>query len=326
MEARVEIRSEADVVTACQEGRRLGKRLGFAGIELVQLVTAISEVASNVWRHAGSGRLRLAGRDEPERVGVEVTATDSGPGIPNLELAMRDGWSTMGGMGLGLPGARRLMDEFAISSTPGAGTTVEMTRWLPKPGAAPAERPLLEWAGSAATPGARALVCPFPHGVMLAAVGALGPTTAADTAAAILRSHAPDSPVTLIERVHAALHGTGAAVLALASVSALDARMSWLALGGEGVLVGAEEGRARETAPALAGATGRSLPALRAATLPVLRDDLLVLAAGHAEVLPGQGELPTGGDIRELADRLAGGGSVLVARFLRGARERRTQA
>jgi serine/threonine-protein kinase RsbT len=293
----------------------------------VQLVTAISEIASNVWRHAGSGGLRLAGRDEPERVGVEVTATDSGPGIPSLELAMRDGWSTKGSMGLGLPGARRLMDEFSISSTLGAGTTVEMTRWLPKPGAATAQRSLLEWAGSAAAPGARALACPFPNGMMLAVVTALGSTTAATTAAAVLERHAPDSPVTLVERVHAALRGTGAVDLALASVSALDARMTWLALGGSGKLVGAENARPRATAPALAGAAGRSLPALRAATLPVLRDDLLVLAAGRSEALAAGGELGAGGELRELADRLAGGaGPILVARFLRGARERRPRA
>jgi hypothetical protein len=293
----------------------------------VQLVTAISEVASNVWRHAGSGRLLLGARDEPERVGVEVTATDSGPGISALNLAMRDGWSTRGGMGLGLPGARRLMDEFSIGSGPGAGTTVEMTRWLPKPGAAPAERPLLEWAGSAAAPGARALACPFPNGMMLAVVDANRSRTAATTAAAVLEQHAPDSPITLVERLHAALSGTGGVDVALASVSALDARITWLALGGGGVILGAESGSPRATAPALAGAAGRSLPALRAATLPVLRDDLLVLAAGRSAVLPRAGELTAGGELPGLADRLAGdGGPILVARFLRGARERRPQA
>jgi serine/threonine-protein kinase RsbT len=321
----VQIRSEADVVTACREVRRLAERLGFAGVELVQLVTAVSEVAGNVWRHAGSGELRVTGRDEPERVGVEVLATDSGPGIADIELAIRDGWSTMGGMGLGLPGARRLMDEFRISSRPGAGTTVGMTRWLRKPGAtaAAAPGPLLEWAGSAAGSAARLVACPFPNGMMLAAVSAIGPPTVADVAAAILERHAPDSPITLVERVHAALHGTGAAVFALASVSSLDARMTWLALGGGGLLVGPGNGRARETAPALAGAAGRALPALRAATLPVLRDDLLVLAAGRPPVPPAGVEIPAGGDLRELADRLGEGGPVLVARFLRGARERR---
>jgi anti-sigma regulatory factor (Ser/Thr protein kinase) len=306
--------------------RRLAERLGFGGVELVQLVTAISEVAGNVWRHAGRGELRLTGRDEPERVGVEVLATDSGPGIADIELAMRDGWSTMGGLGLGLPGARRLMDEFRISSGPSAGTTVGMTRWLRKPGAsAAAERPLLEWAGSADAPEARLVACPFPNGVMLAALSALGPAIAADIAAAVLERHAPDSPITLVERVHAELQGTGAAVLALASVSSLDARMTWLALGGGGVLVGAGNGRAHQTAPALVGAAGRSLAALRAATLPVLRDDLLVLTAGRVPVPAGEIEIPTGGELRELADRLAEGGPVLVARFLRGARERRRQ-
>ncbi len=91
--------------------------------------TAISEVARNIIRYAVEGEVVVSAISDRGRVGVQVVASDSGPGIPDVDLAMRDGYTTGSGMGLGLPGARRLMDEFAISSGVSEGTTVVMKKW-----------------------------------------------------------------------------------------------------------------------------------------------------------------------------------------------------
>ena len=126
---RVEIGSEADVLTAAQRGGALAERLGFSRTERTQVVTAISEIAGNIWLYAGRGSVELSAADEPARVGVAVVARDEGPGIADIDLAMQDGYSTGRGLGLGLPGARRLMDEFEITSEVGVGTTIVMRKW-----------------------------------------------------------------------------------------------------------------------------------------------------------------------------------------------------
>jgi serine/threonine-protein kinase RsbT len=128
---RVAIGSEADVVTACREARRLASDLGFPATACAHVATAVSEVAGNVRLYAGRGEVLLAPAEELGAVGITVVATDAGPGIPDVELAMQDGWSTAGSMGLGLPGARRLMDEFEISSRAGEGTSVTVRKWRP---------------------------------------------------------------------------------------------------------------------------------------------------------------------------------------------------
>jgi serine/threonine-protein kinase RsbT len=103
--------------------------VGFTGSDLTMISTAISELARNMIRYAVKGEIVDAPLVEGSRVGVLVIARDNGPGIPDLDLAMRDGYTTGSGMGLGLPGARRLMDEFAISSQVAEGTTVVMKKW-----------------------------------------------------------------------------------------------------------------------------------------------------------------------------------------------------
>ena len=103
--------------------------MGFTGSDLTMISTAISELARNIIRYAVKGEVVVAPLVEGSRVGVVVIARDNGPGIPDLDLAMRDGYTTGSGMGLGLPGARRLMDEFAISSQVAEGTTVVMKKW-----------------------------------------------------------------------------------------------------------------------------------------------------------------------------------------------------
>jgi serine/threonine-protein kinase RsbT len=129
-EIRVVIRTDADVVTARQEARTLGASLGFSSTDLTLLATAISEVARNITTYAGEGERRVRVLDEDGRHGIEVLASDEGPGIADVELAMQDGYTTGNGLGLGLPGTRRLVDDFDLQTAPGAGTTVRLVKWI----------------------------------------------------------------------------------------------------------------------------------------------------------------------------------------------------
>jgi serine/threonine-protein kinase RsbT len=129
-ETRVPIEHEADIVTARQKGRELAAARGLSATEQTLIATAISEVARNIVVYARRGEVVLAAVEDHGRHGVMVVARDEGPGIPNPELAMRDGYSTANSLGMGLPGARRLMDEFELSSTVGKGTTVTMKKWV----------------------------------------------------------------------------------------------------------------------------------------------------------------------------------------------------
>jgi serine/threonine-protein kinase RsbT len=127
---RVAITTDADVVTARQRARSMGGDLGFTSTDLTLLATAISEVARNITAYAGRGEVQLrVVRGTNGREGIEVIAQDEGPGIANVELALQDGYTTGGGLGLGLPGARRLVDEFEIETAPGVGTTVTLVKW-----------------------------------------------------------------------------------------------------------------------------------------------------------------------------------------------------
>jgi serine/threonine-protein kinase RsbT len=131
-EQTVPIERELDIVTARQKGRELAATVGFSQTDQTLIATAISEVARNIVVYAQRGEILLKPLQEGERVGVLVIATDQGPGIENLEMAMRDGYSTARSLGLGLPGARRLMDELDVASVPGRGTTVTMKKWVPR--------------------------------------------------------------------------------------------------------------------------------------------------------------------------------------------------
>lgn len=126
---RVPVTTDADVVVARQKGRELAARAGFSATELTVIATAISEMARNIVKFATRGEVLISVVTENERKGVTVVVRDVGPGIPDVQRAVQDGYSTYGGLGLGLPGARRLMDEFEIVSEVGKGTTVTMTKW-----------------------------------------------------------------------------------------------------------------------------------------------------------------------------------------------------
>lgn len=107
----------------------MGAGLGFSSTDLTLLATAISEVARNITTYAGEGEVELRVLNHGGRHGIEVVATDNGPGIADVELAMQDGFTTGNGLGLGLPGTRRLVDEFELRTEPGSGTTVRLVKW-----------------------------------------------------------------------------------------------------------------------------------------------------------------------------------------------------
>jgi len=125
----VPIRSEVDLVTARLRGREVASKLPFSSSELTLVATAISEVTRNILTYAGTGELSLGLVQQGQKMGVSIVARDQGPGIADLFSAMQDGYSTSGSLGLGLPGSKRLMDEFSIVSEIGQGTTVAMTKW-----------------------------------------------------------------------------------------------------------------------------------------------------------------------------------------------------
>lgn len=128
-ETRIEVTSDADIVPARARGRALAGELGFSRTDATLVATAISEIARNIVVHAGRGEIKLKPAYEAERRGVVVVARDEGPGIRDVDEALREGFGTKGGLGLGLPGARRIMDEFVIETAPNRGTTVTMHMW-----------------------------------------------------------------------------------------------------------------------------------------------------------------------------------------------------
>ena len=128
-ETYVPIDRDGDIVSARQKARELATHVGFSGSDLTLIATAISEVARNIVVYADHGEIVLSAVQRAGQRGILVIARDEGPGIPDIERAMRDGFSTGRSLGLGLPGARRLMDEFEIESEVGKGTTITMRKW-----------------------------------------------------------------------------------------------------------------------------------------------------------------------------------------------------
>jgi serine/threonine-protein kinase RsbT len=125
----VRVDGDIDVAAAARAARGLAEACGLSGVEAQHVATAVSEVARNAVKYAAGGEVDLAPAERGGRRGLRVTVRDSGPGIADLAAALRDGVSSGGSLGLGLPGARRLMDDFAIVSELGRGTTVTMTKW-----------------------------------------------------------------------------------------------------------------------------------------------------------------------------------------------------
>ncbi len=130
----VDIDNSDDIVAARKAGHQLALDLGFSLTDVTMIATAISEIARNITSYAGRGAVRVAVADREGRKALVVRAEDEGPGIADVERAMEDGYSTGRGLGMGLPGARRLMDRLVVESALGRGTVVEMWKWVPPRG------------------------------------------------------------------------------------------------------------------------------------------------------------------------------------------------
>jgi serine/threonine-protein kinase RsbT len=126
----VEVRNEWDIVSARQLGRNMAKELGFGNVDQARITTAISELARNIYLYAGRGKICIEPIDQIGRKGLRIVALDNGPGIREIRKVMEDGYTTSGGLGAGLPGVKRLMDEFSIESTVDVGTEISATKWL----------------------------------------------------------------------------------------------------------------------------------------------------------------------------------------------------
>jgi serine/threonine-protein kinase RsbT len=126
----VDIRSDADIIRIRQQARVMAKELGFSVSDLTLITTALSELARNIVEYAHQGEIILSQIRQGEHRGLVIIARDNGPGIADIARAMQDGYSTGKGLGLGLPGTKRLMDEFEITSGLNQGTTVKATKWV----------------------------------------------------------------------------------------------------------------------------------------------------------------------------------------------------
>ena len=130
----IPIKREEDIVWSRGQGGDLARSLGFGLVDQSRIATAISELTRNIIRYAQRGQCIIRSMDENDRVGIEILCEDQGPGIPDIEAALRDGFSSQAGtgLGIGLPGARRLMDEMDIQSAPGEGTRIVVRKWRRK--------------------------------------------------------------------------------------------------------------------------------------------------------------------------------------------------
>lgn len=128
-ERRIPIVTDADIVRARQQGRELASQLTFTPSDLTVIASAISELARNIFSYAGTGEIRVGLIERNGRRGIMVIAHDEGPGIRDVDLALQDGYSTSGSLGLGLPGVRRLVDEFEIHTQVDVGTEITLRKW-----------------------------------------------------------------------------------------------------------------------------------------------------------------------------------------------------
>lgn len=126
----VNIKQEWDIVAARQLGRDIAKQIGFGLVDQARIATAISELARNIYLYAGKGKIHFEVLQKMDRKALSMIAIDSGPGINNISVVMEDGYTTSGGLGAGLPGVRRLMDEFDIKSEENKGTEIKAIKWL----------------------------------------------------------------------------------------------------------------------------------------------------------------------------------------------------
>ena len=303
----VRVAGDVDVAAAARAARGLAEECGLSAVEAQHVATAVSEVAQNAVKYARGGEVELAPAERGGRRGLQVTVRDRGPGIRDVGAALRDGVSTTtGSLGLGLPGARRLMDDFAIRSGPG-GTVVAMARW---------EGGLLATHGPATCTvgegyGGVAVAQPFRNGLLLG-VAAGG---RADAVARIWQTRPWHAPAQLADRARGELDPGERLGLAVASVSALDGRLAWLRAGAVSCVLLRGDSDIVLFPPQRVALSRDRGSALRATTVDVRREDVLVLAATPMEP-PALAELGRGGGEPGLP-------AYLTARFERGALEPR---
>jgi serine/threonine-protein kinase RsbT len=126
----VPVKNEWDIVNARQLGRKMAKELGFGNVDQARITTAISELARNIYLYAEYGTICIETYEDYGKKGLKIIASDTGPGIKDLRKAMQDGYTTSGGLGAGLPGVKRLMDDFSIDTKVGEGTEITAIKWL----------------------------------------------------------------------------------------------------------------------------------------------------------------------------------------------------
>jgi len=126
----VDVGSEEDIVRARIRAKAMAEALGFNYMDQTRIATAVSELSRNAFQHAGGGKVTIKSVNNQEKRGIEIVVKDHGPGIENLELALKGGYSTVGGLGFGLSGSKKLMDEFDIKTKIGEGTVVTIRKWI----------------------------------------------------------------------------------------------------------------------------------------------------------------------------------------------------
>jgi serine/threonine-protein kinase RsbT len=296
-------------------GRAAAEDAGLSVVEAQHVATAVTEVAMNAWRYAVGGEMVIEPLERDGRHGVRIVVTDRGPGIADIGAALSDGVSSSGSLGVGLPGARRLMDEFDLRTAVDAGTVIEMEKWAGGRSRDPARWTLRRVGG--AVPFAQRI----RNGVLLGIVAG----EYAEQAAALCTAQAWRPPPELVRRCHG-LHPPGRPLtVALASLSALDGGLAWLGAGAveAAVIRLAPEGHAVFRPPGHAQLEGDSPVGLRAQTLSVRRDDALVLAAAE---LVNEDLVALARAAPRLVDLLSGRPGLCVARIDRGALEPRRAA
>ncbi|HLQ97740.1 MAG TPA: anti-sigma regulatory factor [Candidatus Dormibacteraeota bacterium] len=130
LKSSINIKYEWDIVEARQLGRDIARGLGFGTVDQARITTAISELARNIYLYAGQGKMCFEVIENVNQKGICLIALDEGPGIKDISLVMQDGFTTSGGLGTGLPGVKRLMDEFDVKSEIGKGTKIETIKWV----------------------------------------------------------------------------------------------------------------------------------------------------------------------------------------------------
>jgi serine/threonine-protein kinase RsbT len=309
---RLRIRSEADVAAAMRAGRAAAEEAGLSVVEAQHVATAVSEVATNAWRYAVGGDVVIECLEREGRHGVRIVVTDEGPGIADIGAALSDDVSTSGSLGVGLPGARRLMDEFELRSAVGAGTEIEMEKW-----AGGRTRDAARW-----TLRREGGAVPFAQRVRNGVLFGVVAGEHAEQAAALCTAQAWRAPPELVVRCHG-LHPPGRPLrIALACLSALDGALTWLGAGEveAAVIRLGPDGHTVFRPPGHTRLEGDTPVGLRAQTLSVRRDDALVLAA---EQLGDDDLVALARAAPRLPDLRSGRPGLCAARIDRGALEPR---